>query len=254
MPTATLTDQIADHLRKQISSGDLRPGTAIPSETDLREEWNASRGTVRSAVRKLEEEGLVMSRHGRGSFVRRQRSLFRLSTSRYQRGPGTQPPVMAEVESSNAVSNIKYDTAQVRAPREIAERLQISEGDPVSRTHYTFFADGEPVQSSVQWEPLHLVRGTPVEIPEEGELGKQGVIARYDSIGLYVTHVHESIASRMPTPEEDRLLDIPPGVPLFAITRTHWANTTAVETADIVVPADRYRIEHTEAVALENQA
>ncbi len=50
----------------------------------------------------------------------------------------------------------------------------------------------------------------------------------------------------MPRPEERVELEMPEGVPVLAITRTHWADETPIETADIVIRADRtvVRTEH----------
>ncbi len=67
---------------------------------------------------------------------------------------------MAEADAAGFESHVTYDTAQVRAPEEIAKRLKIETGSPVSRTHYRFFMDSEPVQLSTQWETLALTGGT----------------------------------------------------------------------------------------------
>jgi DNA-binding GntR family transcriptional regulator len=239
------SQQIAHQLRSAIQTRALAPGAQLPSQPELATHYGVARETVKNALRLLTAEGLIVSRQGQGTFVKVQRHLRRLSDERYKRGEGVKPPFMTEAEAAGVESHVTYDTAQVRASEEIAERLRIKPGSPVSRTHYQFFADGEPVQVSTQWEPLALTGGTAIEVPEDGPLGKEGVIVRYDSIGIHVTHVHEIVNSRMPTPEEARQLDIPPGTPVFAITRTHWADKIPVETANITAPADRCSIEHT---------
>ncbi|WP_062440026.1 GntR family transcriptional regulator [Herbidospora daliensis] len=61
---------IARDLRERISNGDLRPGAPIPSESELRERFGASRNTVRQALIVLEREGLIVVKHGKGRFVR----------------------------------------------------------------------------------------------------------------------------------------------------------------------------------------
>jgi GntR family transcriptional regulator len=63
--------------------------------------------------------------------------------------------------------------------------------------------------------------------------GRDGVVARFDHIGIHVTHVQETVSARMPSPSEARELRITAGTPVFQITRTHWADETPVETADI---------------------
>src|SRR5450755_105178 len=63
--------QIAEDLRLKIESGELgsndRP---VPSELELRDQYDASRNTIRDAIKWLIARGLVVSRPGQGTFVR----------------------------------------------------------------------------------------------------------------------------------------------------------------------------------------
>ncbi len=60
-----LSDAIADQIRDLIYEGALPPGTRIPSERELAERFDTSRPTVRSALAKLDAEGLLqMQRDG----------------------------------------------------------------------------------------------------------------------------------------------------------------------------------------------
>lgn len=61
--------QIAEDPRKQIESGALGHGDQLPTEPELRETYDASRNTVRDAVKWLITRGLVETRPGQGSFV-----------------------------------------------------------------------------------------------------------------------------------------------------------------------------------------
>jgi GntR family transcriptional regulator len=64
--------QVADHLRSAISSGDLRPGQKLPAQKQLAREYGVAPMTINNAVRLLREQGLLISSHGRGVFVRGQ--------------------------------------------------------------------------------------------------------------------------------------------------------------------------------------
>ncbi len=64
-----LYTQIADILREKITSGELAPGAAMPSEEDLVTEYKVSRVTARKAMGILKEEGLVYSQQGHGTYV-----------------------------------------------------------------------------------------------------------------------------------------------------------------------------------------
>lgn len=61
--------QIIDWMRQQISSGVWPEHYRLPSEIDLSAQFEVSRGTVRKAITQLISEGLLVSIHGRGTFV-----------------------------------------------------------------------------------------------------------------------------------------------------------------------------------------
>lgn len=60
---------MADHIAARIESGDLPPGSRLPAEIDLIEEYRVSLGTVRRATRLLRERGLVVTLAVKGTFV-----------------------------------------------------------------------------------------------------------------------------------------------------------------------------------------
>lgn len=61
--------QIADDLRRRIRSGELASGELVPSELTLVEHHGVSRGTVRSALALLVDEGLIEVVRGQGRRV-----------------------------------------------------------------------------------------------------------------------------------------------------------------------------------------
>ncbi|MBO0767873.1 MAG: GntR family transcriptional regulator, partial [Solirubrobacterales bacterium] len=62
---------IADTLRQEITSGKLAPGAELPSETELSQRFEVSRGTVRQALGALRSEGLIAGGRGRRALVNR---------------------------------------------------------------------------------------------------------------------------------------------------------------------------------------
>ncbi len=64
-----LSDQISEHLFRELVSGRLRGGQRI-NEAELARTLGISRNPIREAVRKLEERGLLVSMPRRGTFVR----------------------------------------------------------------------------------------------------------------------------------------------------------------------------------------
>ena len=61
--------QVANHLASRITSGELTPGARLPAERDLAEFYGVAYDTVRRATSVLRERGLIVTVHGRGTFV-----------------------------------------------------------------------------------------------------------------------------------------------------------------------------------------
>jgi DNA-binding GntR family transcriptional regulator len=66
VPVAT---QVARDIEADIVAGRVAPDTRLPSEPDLALQYGVARMTVRRAVAQLRDKGLVVTVHGRGSFV-----------------------------------------------------------------------------------------------------------------------------------------------------------------------------------------
>jgi DNA-binding LacI/PurR family transcriptional regulator len=65
-----LHSQLLAYLRQRILDGSLAPGARLPSELELAQEYQISRGTVRQALNALVTEGLIERVQGSGTFVR----------------------------------------------------------------------------------------------------------------------------------------------------------------------------------------
>lgn len=62
-------EQVADQIRAGIAGGIYRPGSRLPSERDLSQRLKVSRPAVREAIGALQNEGMVVTRQGSGTYV-----------------------------------------------------------------------------------------------------------------------------------------------------------------------------------------
>lgn len=62
---------IAEDLRRQITTGRIQPGERLPSKAGLADRYKVSTMTLRNALAVLQGEGLVEKIHGKGNYVRR---------------------------------------------------------------------------------------------------------------------------------------------------------------------------------------
>ncbi|GAA1007177.1 GntR family transcriptional regulator [Streptomyces thermogriseus] len=233
--------RVASDLRKKIIDGLLPPHTRLPSQARIREEYGVSDTVALEARKVLMAEGLVEGRSGSGTYVRERPVPRRIARSGFRPADGATP--FRQEQADTAMRGTwESSSAQVEADDAIAGRLGIKPGDRVMRTAYVFRESGEAMMLSTSWEPLALTGRTPVMLPEEGPLGGMGVVERMRAIDIIVDNVTEEVGARPGLAEELHVLGGVPGHVVMVVQRTFYASGRPVETADIVIPADRYRV------------
>src|SRR5215468_1540932 len=116
--------QIADDLRSKIESGELAQGSQLATEVELRDQYNASRNTVRDAIKWLTTHSLVETRPGQGTFVVEKINPYVITlTSDPEKGfgGGKGSVYIAEVTASHRKSTITAPRIEIqRADKMVA--------------------------------------------------------------------------------------------------------------------------------------
>ncbi|MFC0847178.1 GntR family transcriptional regulator [Streptomyces noboritoensis] len=231
--------QIADHLRESIDKGRFREGDKLPSETELVEHYGVSRMTVRNALSILQGEGLAVSEHGRGVFVRPRPPVRRLASDRFARRHRDEGKSAFTVEAEAAGVHSEVDSLEVKEEKpsqDVAARL----GSPrkVLARRRRYLIDGRPVEFGTSYLPLDIARGTQIAEPNPGP---GGIYARLEEQGHRLDHFDEEIRARMPSPHEVRTLHLASGVPVIHLIRTAYdTEGRAVEVCDTIMAADAF--------------
>jgi len=237
--------QIADHLRDAIERGRLRPGEKLPSEAKLMGHYGVARMTVRNAIKELQAEGLVVSEHGRGVFVRPRPPVKRLASDRFARRHRKEGKAafIAESEAAGAIPTVDMiQVTEAPAPAEIAERLKVAPGEIVVVRSRRYSLNGRPVETATSYIPAELARGTRIM---DANPGPGGIYARLEEQGHTLERFVEDVFTRMPTREEARLLLLGPGIPVFRLIRTAFdVNGRAVEVCDTIMSGDAYQLSY----------
>lgn len=233
--------QIADHLRAAIGRERLRAGEQLPSEAQLMAHYGVARMTARNALRVLQDEGLIVAEHGRGVYVRPRPPVRRLASDRFAQRHRKEGKAAFIAESEQAAATPLVDMIRVSeedAPAEISDRLKIPENEHVVVRSRRYSLNERPVETAVSYIPKDLADGTPITDPNPGP---GGIYARLEEHGHTLGRFTEEVAARMPTPEEAKLLTLPPGVPVFRLLRTAYdVEGRAVEVCDTIMAADAY--------------
>ena len=237
--------QIADHLRAAIARGRLHEGSQLPSEAQLMDHYGVARMTIRNAMRLLQDEGLVTAEHGRGVYVRGRPPVRRLASDRFaqRHRKGGKAAFLAEAEQVGATPQVDMiEVTESQPPAEVADRMGISDDSSVVVRSRRYLLDGKPVEIAVSYIPADLARDTPISDPNPG---RGGIYARLEEQGHALARFTEDVTARMPTPEETRLLNLAPGVPVFRLIRTAYdMDNRPVEVCDTVMAANAYQLSY----------
>lgn len=225
--------QIAALLRDAISAGEFKSGDALPSEADLFRIFGVSRTTARSSLDKLEQEGLIVRRSGRGSIVLEPRVEQPLNLlggfSEDMRRRGLVP----------SYQTLSADFAY--SPTEVREALEIGSRRKAYRIRRLLKANNSLMASSISWLSPTILKGH--EPPGIAELDGGSLYVWLEvecSVRLFGGQ--EIIEAQGASQEIAALLEIEVGTPVLVATRTSRDETgRPVEQATITYRADRYR-------------
>lgn len=239
--------QIADALRQRLDAGEYDAGDKLPSESELMQQFDASRATVRKAFDVLMGEGRVESRRGVGVFVRTPPppQIVRLDAERLKRKTwGTDElssrlrPFEADAEKSGTPFRQEiHQLAEVPAPADVARHLDIDEGETVFVRRRRILLDGTPTHLGDSYLPLDIA----VRALRERDTGPGGTYARMEDAGHRLSHFDEQLTFRMPTSTERRALRLGHGVPVIDLVRIAHTRTRPLECFVAVMAGDRYR-------------
>lgn len=237
--------QIAAALREAINLGRLGPGDRLPSESELTQHYGVARMTVRQAIQDLKSEGLVLSEHGKGVFVRSAPVVRRLASERFARQNRERGKAAFMAEAEKVGYSASVDSIHVHegpAPAEAAERLGIKAGTSVVIRERRYLANDEPVETATSYIPVNFAHGTAIT---QNDSGPGGIYARLEEAGHMLDRFVEEVGARMPTPAERRALQLGPGVPVLTVVRTAFdTEGIAVEVCDTVKAAYAYVLEY----------
>lgn len=150
VPTASRVDQVVSKLRGLIND-QTSLGERLPSEPDLARMLSASRATVRQALAKLEGDGIVVRRHGIGTFVNPVVHNIRTRLEEVWD--------FDEMIRSAGHDSVVRNMAVTLAPTTslVAEKLALSSGQEILSTENIFLASGKPVIYCIDYLPANLI-------------------------------------------------------------------------------------------------
>jgi GntR family transcriptional regulator len=238
--------QIADDLRHKIEAGDLKRGSQLPTEIDLREQYDASRNTVRDAIKWLTTRGLVETRPGQGTFVTERITPFVTTLTGPPEG-GDEDVYLAEVKASSRTPDSSEPRVEMqRATGSVAAALHIPDGTHVVSRHQQRYIDGTPWSMQTSFYLMSLVAEKGANKLIQATSIEGGAVAYLAAeCGIKQVAYRDSIAVRVPNETETAFFKLPSDgrVSVFEIYRVGFDKTGERFRLTVTVyPTDRNRL------------
>lgn len=234
---------VADAIRAEIAAQRLVEGDRLPTVRELAAQYATPIGTVTRALDLLRAEGVIVSRHGRGLYVRTFARILRSSPSRLARAHWGAGKQIQDADTGQRLRVVHVEVGEVLAPASVAEALAIPGGANVLTRSRKFAVEDRVVQTAVSYIPLDVVAAAPA-IAYAGP-GPGGMYARMAEVGLGPDDFVERLVCRMPTPAEATDLDLPSGTPVVQVTRRAFtAAGRCVEVNVMLMDASAYQLEY----------
>jgi GntR family transcriptional regulator len=200
-----LYSQVRDRLASQISSGQWPPGSTLPNEMVLAQNFGVSIGTIRRAVEGLEDLGIVRRRQGRGTFVA---------------GPG-QPAISdryrrlhdAQGEMLQSTQTLLSFRARPASPEEASLFRLTGEVEVIDVRHAILV---ETVPIGIEQSVLADVSPDGIEANLEKGLDLYALLSE---VGLMVIRAEDAVSAVIADDADAVALPIAPGAPLLQISR-----------------------------------
>jgi GntR family transcriptional regulator len=222
--------QIAQSLYQSIATGDLRPGATIGSEAELTKRFGVSRVTLRQAIGLLVDQGLVLRRHGKGTYVQAAPVDFPLEAV-----VGTTQVFSSQGRRwSSRVASLHL----VKAPAEVARFLQIQNGDRITAIWRVDYAGDQAVAAANIRLPSHAAKGLTIEDLERKPLYP----LLEERSGLYADVAHQTIRAARATAKIGALIGVEADAPILIVARvTHASDGRPFEYSEVYFRAEAVR-------------
>jgi DNA-binding GntR family transcriptional regulator len=145
----SLVDGAEQALRNWLSPGRYRPGDRLPPENEVAAMLGVSRGTLRSALQRLEESGEIVRRQGSGTFVGR----MAMPTAFGERLERLEPYSSVAARRGVKLSCLDLKIEHRAVGREAGEALGLAPAAKATAIWRTLLADGSPV--AVMFDVVH---------------------------------------------------------------------------------------------------
>lgn len=194
--------KIVEDIKNRINQGELKPGDIIASESNLCQQYQTSRMTVRRGLAILANQGYIYSIPGKGNFVKK---------------PEQNKYTLFYDEMNNAINSVdeaKLLEVDIIIPDDqLASNLQVTKNKKIIMIRRLFYTDSQPVAYDIKY--LIYYKGMPIVEKEIESATLPEMIS--SSISLFALKKELMIYAQIPDAELKSYLNIYNNVALLTV-------------------------------------
>lgn len=203
--------EVYSDIKRDILTNHYRAGNPLPTQEELSEKYNISRLTLKKSLHLLEEEGLIFSKRGSGTYVRQ-----RLDTSTGELLPLDLPVGVTYSHRDQKITS-KVLHFDARLPNKVEQKnLQIKANEPVYEIKRLRSINGKKYSFEHTIMPVSI-------IPIDEDVLKGSL---YDYLGsvakLQLTDARRIVFADAANEEDHTVFEVDPGSPLFVIEQVAY--------------------------------
>lgn len=238
---------IADDLRAKIRAGQLEQNAKLPTEGELSEQYEASRNTVREAIRRLTDEGLLESRPGQGTFVARKIDPFVTVLTADPKtgfGGGESAAYLSEVRSNHRDPENSTPKVEVLpASDDVALRLDLPPGSQVVSRSQDRYIDGIPWSRQTSFYLMDFITKGATKLLMAMDIADGAVRYLADEIGIKQMSYRDWITGRLATEDEQSFFGVGHNAAVFVHSRVAFdQNNVPMRLTVTIFPVDRNQL------------
>lgn len=223
---------VIDKIKQDIENGILRPGNRLPSEFDLSKELGVSRATLREALRILEDENVIIRKHGVGTFINAKPVFTSGIEELYS--------ITQMIEKNNQRAGTIYlDTKYQSVTHADIKTFQMTGEENILRIERIRTADDEPVVYCIDKIPESV-------LPEDFNFQKDSSLFQTieKQANIYISYAVTEIETIGYHEKISSLLHVPEGSSLLVLKQLHYdAEDRPVLNSINYFRADKFRFQ-----------
>lgn len=206
----TLYIQLAQQLATEIAEGRWAPHARLPSENDLIKRFDVSRVTVRQAIAKLSDQGLVLRKQGKGTFVAGPVVRHELKNLK---------GFYDELVSQGLNPETKLlQFGPIETPKEVGRALKTTDAKVVFLKRL-YSLDGAPIALGCTYLPAIAA-----EVSWEEAVRHPSYAILETLLGIRIAEAEVSIRGRLAGRELGSMLKVAQSAPLLVLERTSFCD------------------------------